>query len=232
MICSSGCGRDEPAQYNVRVLMRPRILFLLALLTFFARQSEAQEPPPRIPLFVVDVHGTAPQFPDDPTLAASRGMSLGELPGTGLGVQLGLHMYPLRWKAITFGVGGELAASRARQTPADGVAGVRPAKERFTSIAPQLSFNFGTGKGWSYISGGIGQSTWAVTPEGQDGFPADSEPLKTINYGGGARWFMKTHLAFSFDVRVYAINPGTPIFGLPGSPRTALLVIGAGASFK
>ena len=38
---------------------------------------------------------------------------------------------------------------------------------------------------------------------------ADEEPLKTINYGGGARWFTKTHLAFSFDVRFYAINPGT-----------------------
>ena len=44
---------------------------------------------------------------------------------------------------------------------------------------------------------------------------------------------MKTHLAFSFDVRLYAINPGTPfVLGALGSPRTTLLVIGAGISIK
>ena len=69
--------------------------------------------------------------------------------------------------------------------------------------------------------------------EGQEGFPAGFEKLKTINDGGGARWFMKTHLAFSFDVRFYAINPGTPFFaGALGSPRTTLLVIGAGVSVR
>jgi hypothetical protein len=134
---------------------------------------------------------------------------------------------------VTFGVGGEFATGRARQTPTATETTLRPATERFTTLAPQLSFNFGTGTGWSYISGGLGRSTWAVVPQGQEGFPADSEKLKTINYGGGARWFMKTHLAFSFDVRFYAINPGTPYFaGALGSPRTTLLVIGAGVSIK
>ena len=36
----------------------------------------------------------------------------------------------------------------------------RPVTERFTHLAPELSFNFGTGNGWSYLSGGIGRSTW------------------------------------------------------------------------
>ena len=171
-------------------------------------------------------------FPEDVLLAQSRGMNLTELPGRGLGLQVGLHVYPLRWKAITFGIGGEVTIARATQTPGAGQEFVRPSEERFASIAPQLSLNFGTGKGWSYISGGIGQSIWAVTPEGQEGFPADADPLQTINYGGGARWFMKSHLAFSLDVRVYAINPGTAYFGFPASPRTALLIIGAGVSVK
>ena len=110
---------------------------------------------------------------------------------------------------------------------------MRPSEERFSTFAPQLSLNFGNGHGWSYISGGIGYSNWAVVPEGQEGFAADSEPLKTLNYGGGARWFAKPHLAFSLDVRLYAINPGTPyIAGSPGSPRTTLLIIGAGISVK
>ena len=198
-----------------------------------ARPAAAQDPPPRIGPFIVDLHATVPRFPQDPQLAASRAMDVLELPGSGLGVQIGVHVYPIRWRAVTFGVGGEFSTGRARQTPTAAQASLRPATERFTTVAPQLSFNFGTGNGWSYISGGLGRSTWAVVPQGQEGFAADSEALKTINYGGGARWFMKTHLAFSFDVRFYAINPGTPFFaGAVGSPRTTLLVIGAGVSLK
>ena len=62
----------------------------------------------------------------------------------------------------------------------------------------------------------------------------DAERLKTIDYGGGARWFAKPHLAFSFDVRFYAINPSH--FRQPGWPeqvlRTTLFVVGAGVSIK
>lgn len=210
-------------------------LFVLSIAIWMgllvARPAVAQDPPPRIGPYVVDLHATMPRFPQDVQLAASRDMDLLELPGSGLGVQIGVHLYPIRWRAVTFGIGGEFATGRARNTPV--AAALRPATERFTTLAPQLSFNFGTGTGWSYISGGLGQSTWAVVPQGQEGFAADSEKLKTINYGGGARWFMKTHLAFSFDVRFYAINPGTPfVVGALGSPRTTLLVIGAGISVK
>ena len=43
---------------------------------------------------------------------------------------------------------------------------------------------------------------------------------------------MRPHLAFSFDVRYYAINPGTPQGDLPGSPRKTVLILGAGVSVK
>ena len=216
-------------------------LLVMLMVSLAARPVHAQDPLPPIGPFVIDLHGTVPRFPsDDQLLANSRGMRLAELPGSGLGLQVGAHFYLLRWRAVTFGIGGELAASRARQTPAAlsaaaiaaGIQPVRPAEERFTSIAPQLSFNFGTGHGWSYISGGLGQSTWAIVPEGQEGFPPDADKLKTINYGGGARWFIKPHLAFSFDVRFYAINPGSAFGTFPGTPRTRLVVIGAGISVK
>jgi len=210
-----------------------RVAVLLPLFIASAEIAGAQDAPPRIPLFVIDLHGSLPRFPQDNTeLAMSRGMGLAELPGTGLGLQAGVHMYPLKWKAITFGIGGELATGRAKQTPAAGLDNVRSSVEEFTSIAPQLSFNFGTGNGWSYISGGIGTAIWALTPEGQEGFPADSDRLRTTNYGAGARWFMKSHVAFSFDVRVYTIDAGFSYFGLPASPRTVLLIIAAGVSLK
>lgn len=214
--------------------MRAPVFACASLIVLLAaNRALAQDPPPRIGPYVVDLHATVPRFPQDVQLAQSRDMTLAELPGNGLGVLVGVHVYPLRWRAVTFGLGGEFATGRARQTPAAAQTILRPATERLTTITPQLSFNFGTGNGWSYISGGLGRSTWAVTPQGQEGFAADSEQLKTISYGGGARWFMKTHLAFSFDARFYAINPGTPYNDYPaGSPRTTLFIVGAGISVK
>jgi hypothetical protein len=197
-----------------------------------APPAGAQEPPPRIGPIVVDLHGTFGSFPEDQLVADSRGMTLAELPDSGLGVQVGIHVYPIRWKAITIGIGGEYATSRARQTPVDGVIGVRSAEERLTSVTPQISFNFGTGHGWSYLSAGFGNSTWAIVPQGQDAYPPDSDGVKTINYGAGARWFARPHLGFSFDVRFYAINPSSSSFTFAQRPRATLVVVGAGISVK
>jgi hypothetical protein len=217
--------------------MQIRLGRVSSLLLVFAAvavaPARAQDAPPRIPLLVIDFHGTLPRFPSESQgLADSRDMSLAELPGAGLGLQAGLHLYPLRFRVISFGIGGEVVTSRAKQTPPAEIVDLRPTEEHFRSIAPQLSFNFGNGHGWSYLSGGIGRSNWQLKVQGAQDSVADTESLKTINYGGGARWFIRPHLAFSFDVRFYAINPGTPDITSTGSPRTTLLIIGAGISVK
>ena len=211
-----------------------RLAFVLLILAV-AAPVHAQEPPPKIGPFVFDVHATVPRFPDDQGLADSRDMTIAEMPGIGLGLQIGAHVYLFKWKAVTFGIGGEIAAARARETPPADVG--RPATETFTTIAPQLSLNFGSGNGWSYISGGIGQSQWSIIPEGREPYPPDIDRVRTTNYGVGARWFAKPHLAFSFDVRFYQIDPGSPYVdptgvARPGSPRTTLLIFGAGVSVK
>jgi len=223
--------------YNVRTRMVSvrlrRFLPAAVLSILFAGAANAQEPPPRIPIVAVDLQVTIPKFPSEQSLADSRGMTLAELPGRGVGVHAAVTFYPLKWRVITFGIGGEVTVNRASQTPSEGVTGVRAAEEKFLSASPQISFNFGSGNGWSYLSGGLGPSQWSLIPDGRDEpFPSDTERLKTLNYGGGARWFAKPHLAFSFDFRFYAITGGTPYLGYPGSPRTTLLIIGAGASFK
>jgi hypothetical protein len=222
----------------IRVHMRAFVTCLAVVLASFARPALAQDPPPLIPFVVIDLHGSIPRFPsDDGLLAASRGMSLVELPGSGLGAQVGLHLYPLRMRVVTVGLGGEIAIGRARQTPlagalqADGVTPARSAEERITSLSPQLSLNFGNGSGWSYLSAGLGQTTWSLEPEGLANYLPNGDKLKTLNYGGGARWFIKPHLAFSFDVRFYAISAGFADL-YPATPRTRLLIIGAGISVK
>ena len=217
--------------------MRLFAAVLGVVLTLFASPALAQDPPPPIPWVVVDLHATVPRFPsDDLALADSRHMNVAELPGSGLGAQIGLHVYPLRTRLVTFGLGGELAIGRARQTPLAGatVAGVvalRAAEEKITSLSPQLSLNFGNGSGWSYLSAGLGQTTWSLATDDLGDYPPNGDKLKTLNYGGGARWFIKPHVAFSFDVRFYAINPGFAYI-FPASPRTTLLIIGAGISVK
>lgn len=212
----------------------------VAFTILFATPALAQDPAPKIGPFVVDVHGTVPRFPSEDTqFAESRGVTVAELPGAGFGLQLGAHVYVLRVKAITFGLGAELSAGRSHQTPDASAAtatsrgsAVRASEERFSTISPQLSFNFGSGTGWSYLSGGIGYANWALVADNHEGSLANSENLRTINYGGGARWFAKPHLAFSFDVRFYALSPGTAYADGVAGPRTTLLVIGAGISLK
>ena len=217
-------------------MTRPVAVLLLAFVavSLLSVRADAQDAPPPIGRFVLDFHGTFPKFSNNVQLASSRGFVQSELPGLGLGLHTGVHVYVLRWKAMTVGLGGDVAVARSH-TSAKQFAGAEVARavnERFTHIAPQLSFNFGTGDGWSYISGGIGRSLWSIVPDRAEATAADQERLPTMNYGGGARWFVKRHLAFSFDVRVYAINPSTPDLGRPGSPRTTMFVAGAGVSVK
>jgi hypothetical protein len=209
---------------------------ILGWVLFAARPVAAQEPPAPIGPWVVDVHGTVPNFPDSQQLADSRSLALGELPGRGLGLHFGAHVYPLRWKIVTFGIGADVTLTRAHQSPeviSGGTSG-RPVTEQFAQASPQLSFNFGKGSGWSYISGGIGPGQWSVIVDGQDATDVDVARLPVINYGGGARWFIKHHLAFSFDVRFYAINPPASLHlqDLPNPPRTHLLIMGAGISVR
>jgi hypothetical protein len=210
------------------------LLFAIGWLQLFSASASAQDPPPKIGPFVLDVHGTIPRMPKDDQLADSRGLLVSELPGAGLGGHASANIYFLSWKAVTFGIGADATVGRSHGAakPISSTQTGRAVTERFAHIAPDLSFNFGNGNGWSYLSGGIGPAVWSVVPDGDARSDADVERLQTINYGGGARWFTNHHIAFSFDVRFYAINPGTGELGRPGGPRTTLLIIGGGVSIK
>jgi hypothetical protein len=214
-----------------------RVVVLLAAAAFWigaGPAASAQDAPPPIGLFVVDLHGVVPRFGSDPALAESRGLTAPELPGSGLGMTAGGDIYFAKFRAVTFGIGGDLMIGR---TPIfsgqpDPSLALRAVTETLTAWLSELSLNFGNGNGWSYLSGGVGVSRWSIVPAGAAPLPVDHESRKTINYGGGARWFPKKRLAFSLDVRFYEIAAGTAQPTLPASPRTKLLVIGAGISVR
>lgn len=210
---------------------------LLAILSAALLPSRA-DAQPREPVgpFAADVRIALPRFKDDPGVSADLGVATANLPTRGLGLVAGGHWYPVGKGRVTLGLGGELLVSGATKTldaAEDDPASVEsPAvRTRFWSISPQVSLNFGTGRGWSYLTGGLGWGGFKTELEASPVGDAESGP-RVLNYGGGARWFAKSHLAFTVDVRFHSIYPGTPQGALPGSPRSTILVIGAGVSLK
>jgi len=199
-----------------------------------ALPASAQQEGP-IPWVAADLRGATPGFKQDIAVAAPHGLTADDLPGRGLGFDAGVHVYPIRWRWLTLGLGGNLHLSRASRGPAeeDSAPAGHDVSVRFRALSPQMSFNFGHAGGWSYLSGGIATSTLRYTI---DGTPVDEAvpARKTINYGGGARWFIKDHVAFTFDVRFYAIGPHAAgeAAGTRASPRMTLVVLSAGVSFK
>ena len=193
--------------------------------------ASAQEDEP-IGRFAVDAHGSFVSFGQSQDLAITRGFMPFDTPGRGTGLVVGAHHYFFRWNVITFGIGGSFHTSRGDRPPSefspdpDGPV----ARKKLTAFSPQISFNFGGRNGWSYISGGMGTSRLSLysleinTPQ--------QRFARTLNYGGGARWFTSEHLAFSLDLRFYAISPLEQTDDDPRSPRMTVMALSIGASFK
>ena len=212
-------------------------LLVALFVTTTAAVAAAQDAGP-IGGFVVDVRGSLTRFGTHEELALTRGFRDDQLPANGLGLEAGAHVYVGRWRAITFGLGASVLWSSGEKAPLpdEEPGGVLPdeteptIRTRLTAFSPQVSFNFGDGDGWSYISGGLGQSRLSVFDVSADEPP--QRYARTINYGGGARWFAKSHLAFTFDLRFYAVSPLEQMEEEPGSPRMTLLAFNVGVAFK
>jgi len=194
----------------------------------------------------VDVRGGVSTLPVDPTLfpAVPSGTLI---PTSGLGVDVGGHVYLMRLGPARVGIGANFirAAGRTSQqatTSASGSATTAPARPdvetRLTTIAPQLSLNFGSADGWSYLSAGIGPARVRTTTTAFQGDgdttatrerSLESESLRDINFGGGARWFTNRHFAISFDVRFHVISGGSGEAAVAGA---TLVAVSAGISLK
>jgi hypothetical protein len=204
------------------------VLFALLSVPAWAQEREP------LPIAAADLRFFYSGLGQDPVTAADLGVAADALPSRGLGGVAGVHVYPLRGRTMALGIGGEWLIARGVATPADPATGVASGpriEQRLISLSPQISLNFGHREGWSYVTAGMGPLSFETF---QGDLPPHDLPPKstTLNYGGGARWFAKAHLAFSFDIRFYR-TPGVAAVGpAPGRQANRLLVMSAGIAFK
>jgi hypothetical protein len=184
----------------------------------------------------VDVRMAMPSFNTGSALADPLELRTAQLPSRGWGLDVGAHVYPLRSRRFALGLGAEIirASGSKAPDPEDAAAADDPTIEtRFSALVPQVSLNFGSSRGWSYIGGGLAFMRRAT------GDVADWPRLTGIHYGGGARWFVSRHVAFAFDLRFYRIpeqaaeaSTTTGTAAVPFQPKSRLFLASAGVSFK
>lgn len=191
---------------------------------------------PREPIgrFAADVRVAIPRFPDDDATASALVVTTDNIPSRGLGIAAGVNVYPVRLGKVSIGFGGEWLTSRGSKTlepTTEGAPSSPTVTTSFSVLSPQISLNFGGRDGWSYVSGGIGLASF--TTEREDTPVADADGrTRSLNYGGGARWFAKEHLAVCFDLRFYKINPQDATTGRPAYDGRRMMVFSAGISIK
>jgi hypothetical protein len=213
-----------------------RLTWLWLLVFLIPAPVDAQPTTGPIPNFVLDARGSLARFKPDEAVASLIQLGKETLPTRGLGVTLGGHVYVLHSRRITIGLGGEMILagdSRTVETDDDAPTTTAPptVTTRMSGFAPQISLNFGRDEGWSYISGGLGVARMTT---GRDDVPVTGTAARTrmLNYGGGARWFNTPRLAFTFDIRWYAISPRVATATVPAYPRAKFMVLSGGVAFK
>jgi hypothetical protein len=188
--------------------------------------------PKALPLLAFDAHGFMTSV-GDVTTENDLHVTATNLPSKVRGFSLGANLYVKRGPGFGIGLGGELVMGRGRHTTTDPTGQTPDLKTatRLKSLSGNASMNFGQRNGWSYLSGGYGPlQLWSYL---DDESPRPAPPSSmTFNFGGGARWFFSSHVAFSFDVRFYYTQPevGTEFF--PGRGRKRLTLLSAGISIR
>ena len=219
------------------------MLWISACVSMSAQTPSPDRPGP----YVIDVRGATLSLPDAAAFFPSLPRSTA-IPSQGYGIDAGAHIYLLQLGPARLGIGGMFlrvrgtaASSAVSSTGSTASSAVTtPAVATLvTTVSPQLSVNFGSKAGWSYLSAGVGRTeittrSGAFTDTATQGQVVqarllDSGALSNINFGGGARWFAKSHLAFSFDVRFHMLGAGGETTATPGS---TLVAVSAGLSLK
>jgi hypothetical protein len=194
-------------------------------------QAPAQVPKP-LPLIAFDARAFMTSV-GDVTTENDLHVTATNLPSKVRGFSLGANVYLKRGPGFGIGLGGELVMGRGRHTTTD-PNGENPdikTATRLKSLSGNASMNFGQRNGWSYLSGGYGPlQLWSYL---DDESPRPAPPSSmTFNFGGGARWFFSSHVAFSFDIRFYYTQPEVATDFFPGRGRKRLTLLSAGISIR
>jgi len=222
--------------------MPRRAALALALLVSSAAPAAAQGPPPDPPgPYAIDLRGVFGGFPRDTTFFPPVPTGT-VVPTRGFGLEIGGHVYLFRLGPARLGIGVSALRVRHKISPADPpstgrtpppVRTVPDVEATLTTFAPQVSFNFGTADGWSYLSAGYGRAQVnTATLATATATARENGPLNAINVGGGARWFRSRHLAITFDVRFHILAAKLAEPPLAGTPRSTVLTAGAGISLR
>jgi opacity protein-like surface antigen len=219
--------------------MIARVLLLaVAALIGAAGTATAQQKQP-LPVAVIDLRGASVGLPtvEGWTPPVPEGTVV---PSRSYGLDVGGHLYIWRGRRVALGVGANVVMSKGQTSPAEPTEAqisVPPeVTTRLTSLAPQLSINFGHRFGWSYMSGGVGRARVKADVSRRATITSPSEVeigwVQTINYGGGARWFINDHIAFNLDLRWHTLPSVAATAARPAAGRASLIVAGGGISIR
>jgi hypothetical protein len=218
-----------------------KLVAVFALL--LAAVPAAAQSPDRLPWFAVDLHAATVGLPQAEGWVPVVPLDT-KLPGRNWGVGAGATVYPLRLGFVTFGIGASILTAKGSSesltittgSGATATSRVTPiVRTGITSLSPQISINFGRRLGWSYLSAGVGRSKITSRSDSVDMIPGVTMPEawnQAINFGGGAKWFMKPRLGASFDVRFVKLGSRSATATLEQAKRTQLWNISAGISIQ
>jgi len=207
---------------------------------FSAAQTSAQTREP-LPWFAVDLHAASVGLPTAEGWIP-RSSENAPFPDRAWGFAGGATVYPLRIRLMTIGVGAMFSTAQGKSDSLEIIEGsgatattrVTPiTRTGVVSVLPQLSINFGHKLGWSYLSAGVGPTK----VDSRDDYPEArvSVPViwsRALNFGGGARWFMKPRLGAGFDVRFVKLGSRGPSEGVPDARRTQMITFSAGITLQ
>lgn len=214
------------------------VLLLLVSTPALAQNEE------RLPWFAVDLHGASVGMPTAEGWIPVPVIGDQPLPGRGFGLAGGATVYPLRLGIVTFGAGVSFAAAKGTGesvtiTTGSGESAVTIVtpimRTQVLNLLPQLSINFGRKLGWSYLSAGLGTTRVTSSADAVGTTPQVIVPERwnqAINFGGGARWFMKRRLGAGFDVRFVKLGSRAASGAIPAARRTQMITFSAGISIQ
>ena len=185
------------------------VFLFLAIVSAHDAAAQSLNPGPPGP-FVFDGRGVVSGIPGIEAFVPPE-VTQATIPSRGFGGSIGGHVYAIQLGPGRFGIGVDLTFVRGTSTEV---------QTTLLTVDPQLSYNFGTADGWSYLSAGVGAARVKSEPSGI------SESVQVFNWGGGARWFLSQHFGIGFDIRIRHLSAGDVV------PKGTSVAAAVGLSLK